>query len=76
MRPVAGSINPPVFVAPSSGGSAPSSGFKSREFTTLSATAGRQVHEKYQWYSRRKAGGIALSAQVRKLSAVTAAVLY
>ena len=34
---------PPVVVAPSSGGSAPSNEFKSRESTNLSATAARQL---------------------------------
>ena len=68
--------NPPVVVAPSSGGSAPSIGFKSRVSTKLSATAGRQVHGKQQWYSRRKAGGIALFAHGRMLSVVKTAGLY
>ena len=41
-----------------------------------SATDGRQVHGKYQWYSRREAGDIALSADGRILSAVKRAGLF
>ena len=69
--------NPSVGVVYSSGGNVSSSGFKRRRYTNSSATDGRQVHGNYQWFSRREAGGIALSVDGRILSAVKkAGLLY
>ena len=68
--------NHSVDVVPSSGGKVSSSGFKRRRYTNSSATDGRQVHEKYQWYSRREAGDIVLSADGLILSAVKRAGLF
>ena len=68
--------NHSVVVVPSSGGNVSSSGFKRRRYTNSSATDGSQVHGKYQWYSRREAGGIALSADGRIFSAVKRAGLF
>ena len=60
----------------SSVGNVSNSGFKRRRFTNSSATDGRQVHGKYQWYSRREAGDIVLSADGLILSAVKRAGLF
>ena len=68
--------NHSVDEVPSSGGKVSSSGFKRRRYTNSSATDGRQVYEKYQWYSRREAGGIALPADERILSGVKRAGLF
>ena len=68
--------NHSVVVVPSSGGNVSSSGFKRRRYTYSSDTDGRQVHGKYQWYSRREAGDIALSADGLILSAVKRAGLF
>ena len=62
--------NPSVVMAPSSDSNVSSNGFKRRWYTNSSATAGRQVYGKQQWYSRRETD-IALSADGRILSAVT-----
>ena len=62
--------NPSMVVVSSSGGNVSSSGFKRRRYTNSSATDGRQVHGKYQWYSRIEAGGISLSVDGRILSGV------
>ena len=53
--------NPSVVVVPSSGGNVSSSGFERRRYTNSSATAGRQVHGKWQRYTWIKVGDIAVS---------------
>ena len=65
-----------MVVVPRSGGNVSSSGFKRRRYTNLSSIYGRQVHGKYQSYSRREAGGIVPSADGRILSAVKRAGLF
>ena len=65
-----------VFVVPSSGGNVSSSEFKRRRYTNSSATAGKQGHGKWQWYSRIEAGDIALSADGRILSAAKRVGLF
>ena len=66
--------NPSVVVAPRSGGNVSSGGFKRRLFTNTSPTAGRKVYGNK--HSKREAGGIALSADWRILSAVKRAGLF
>ena len=67
---------PSVVVVPSTDGIVSNWGFERRRYTNSSATAGRQVHGKYQWYSRRETGGIALFAGGRILSAVKRTGLF